>query len=206
MTTTAAPVYTYTYDHIHVRTKDPEGMAAFFETMFGARVLRLAAPFNGAPETLMRTAQPVAAVAWTERGSLLVTESDARTGRERTWLLGAGGATPRTLLDWRPGAGAERPGRPVRRPGVPSADSPVMQAGGRILLRGAGGRFLDRFDLTTLRTERLFDGGGAGAEALVAPLTADGSALLTRRAGGYFVRDTAAGTLQPLPGGAAGGR
>ena len=35
------PVYTYTYDHIHVRTKDPEGMATFFETMFGARVLRL---------------------------------------------------------------------------------------------------------------------------------------------------------------------
>ena len=24
------PVYTYTYDHIHVRTKDPEGMAGFF--------------------------------------------------------------------------------------------------------------------------------------------------------------------------------
>ena len=35
------PVYTYTYDHIHVRTKDPEGMASFFETMFGAKVLRL---------------------------------------------------------------------------------------------------------------------------------------------------------------------
>ena len=35
------PVYTYTYDHIHVRTKDPEGMARFFETMFGAKVLRL---------------------------------------------------------------------------------------------------------------------------------------------------------------------
>lgn len=172
----------------------------------GDRVLRLAAPFDGAPETLMRTAQPVAAVAWTERGSLLVTESDARTVRERTWLLGAGGATPRTLLDWRPGAGAERPGRPVRRPGIPSADSPVMQAGGRILLRGGGGRFLDRFDLTTLRTERLFEGGVADAEVLVAPLAADGSALLTRRAGGYFVRDTAAGTLQPLPGGAAGGR
>ena len=35
------PVYTYTYDHIHVRTKDPEGMASFFETMFGAKILRL---------------------------------------------------------------------------------------------------------------------------------------------------------------------
>lgn len=170
----------------------------------GAWVLRLAAPFDGAPETLMRTAQPIAAVAWTERGSLLVTESDAHAGRERTWLLDAGGATPRTLLDWRRGAATERPGRPVRRPGGPAAGSPVMQADGRILLRGGGGRFLDRLDLTTLRTERLFEGGGADAEVLVAPLAADGSALLTRRGVGYFVRDTAAGTLQPLPGVAAG--
>ena len=37
----STPVYTYTYDHIHLRTKDPEGMATFFETMFGAKVLRL---------------------------------------------------------------------------------------------------------------------------------------------------------------------
>ena len=43
-----APVYTYTYDHIHVRTKDPEGMASFFETMFNARVLRLIQS-DGAP-------------------------------------------------------------------------------------------------------------------------------------------------------------
>ena len=42
------PVYTYTYDHIHVRTKDPEGMAGFFETMFGAKVLRLIQS-DGAP-------------------------------------------------------------------------------------------------------------------------------------------------------------
>ena len=42
------PVYTYTYDHIHVRTKDPEGMARFFETMFGAKVLRLIQS-DGAP-------------------------------------------------------------------------------------------------------------------------------------------------------------
>ena len=46
--TTSAPVYTYTYDHIHVRTKDPEGMADFFETMFGATVLRLIQS-DGAP-------------------------------------------------------------------------------------------------------------------------------------------------------------
>ncbi len=42
------PIYTYTYDHIHVRTKDPEAMAGFFETMFGAQVLRLIQS-DGAP-------------------------------------------------------------------------------------------------------------------------------------------------------------
>jgi lactoylglutathione lyase len=30
----------YTWDHIHLRTKDPEGMAQWFERMLGAEVLR----------------------------------------------------------------------------------------------------------------------------------------------------------------------
>ena len=38
---TNTPAYIYTYDHIHLRTKDPERMASFFATMFGAKVLRL---------------------------------------------------------------------------------------------------------------------------------------------------------------------
>src|SRR3954463_11221108 len=29
-----------TFDHIHLRTPDPEGMAAWFETMLGAEVIR----------------------------------------------------------------------------------------------------------------------------------------------------------------------
>jgi catechol 2,3-dioxygenase-like lactoylglutathione lyase family enzyme len=31
---------TYTWDHIHLRTKDPEGMAQWFERMLGAEVIR----------------------------------------------------------------------------------------------------------------------------------------------------------------------
>src|SRR5262249_9725866 len=31
---------TYTYDHIHLRSPDPDRMARFFETMFGAEVTR----------------------------------------------------------------------------------------------------------------------------------------------------------------------
>jgi catechol 2,3-dioxygenase-like lactoylglutathione lyase family enzyme len=30
----------YTWDHIHLRTTDPEGMARWFETMLGAEVVR----------------------------------------------------------------------------------------------------------------------------------------------------------------------
>ena len=30
----------YTYDHVHLRSHDPETMARFFETMFGAEVTR----------------------------------------------------------------------------------------------------------------------------------------------------------------------
>ena len=29
----------YTYDHIHLRTKDPRGMAQYFEQMFDAKIL-----------------------------------------------------------------------------------------------------------------------------------------------------------------------
>lgn len=30
---------TYTYDHIHLRTKDPRGMAEYFEKMFDAKII-----------------------------------------------------------------------------------------------------------------------------------------------------------------------
>jgi lactoylglutathione lyase len=30
---------TYTYDHIHLRTRDPNGMAAYFNKMFDAKVI-----------------------------------------------------------------------------------------------------------------------------------------------------------------------
>ena len=171
----------------------------------GERVLGLAAPFDGTPETLVETEFRIAGIAWTETGLALVTEADQRTGRRRTLLLDGAGRTPRALLDWSPPAGAAAIGTPVHRPGGPPAGSAVMQDGDRILLIGGGARFLDRLDLTTLRAERLFESDAANGESVVAPLTTDGRLLLTRRrddggAAGYFLRDTTAGTSTPLPG------
>ena len=171
----------------------------------GSRVLGLAAPFDGTPETLIETELGLAGIAWTDSGLALVTEADERTGRRRTLLLDGSGPTPRTLLDWSPAAGPATAGTPVRRAGGSGGGGAVMQDGNRILLAGGGGRFLDRLDVDTLRAERLFESDEAEGESVVAPLTADGRTLLTRRlddAGeaGYFIRDTTDGTSTPLPG------
>ncbi len=174
----------------------------------GDRVLGLAAPFDGTPETLIDTELGFAGIAWTESGLALVTEADERTGRRRTLLLDPAGPTPRTLLDWSPAEGTAAPGTPVHRPGGPAASSAIMQDGDHILLTGDGARFLDRLDVTTLRAERLFESAEADGESLVAPLSADGRALLIRRSdgsgeAGYFIRDTTDGTSRPLPGASA---
>ena len=171
----------------------------------GNRILARAAPFDAMPATRLETAFGVAGIGWTESGLGLVTEVDEQTGRRRMSLLGGGAPAPRTLFDWRLEDGAATLPTPVRRPGGPTAGSAVMQDRDRILLIGDGARFLDRLDVTTLRMERLFESGDAGAESLVAPLVADGRLLLTRRrdAGGeadYFIRDTTDGTSTPLPG------
>ncbi len=171
----------------------------------GSRVLGLAAPFDDAPETLIETELGLAGIAWTESGLGLVTEADERTGRWRTLLLDGSGRTPRTLLDWSRVDGPAAAGTPVRRAGGPAGGTVVMQDGNRILLAGGGGRFLDRLDVNTLRAERLFESDEADGESVVAPLTADGRTLLTRRLddggeAGYFIRDTTDGTSTPLPG------
>lgn len=171
----------------------------------GGRVLALAAPFDGTPETLMETGFRIAGIAWTEGSLTLVTEADESTGRRRTLLLDPAAQAPRTLLDWRPVDGPAAAGTPVRRAGGPAGGGAVMQDGNRILLLGDGGRFLDRLDVDTLRAERLFESDEAAGESVVAPLTADGRTLLTRRLddgaeAGYFIRDTTDGTSTPLPG------
>jgi catechol 2,3-dioxygenase-like lactoylglutathione lyase family enzyme len=37
----------YTYDHIHLRTTDPEGTAEYYRTMFGAEVIETVQPDGG---------------------------------------------------------------------------------------------------------------------------------------------------------------
>ena len=170
------------------------------------RVLAHAAPFDGEPAEIARTEFRFGGIAWTEEGAALLTENDRRTRWTRTTLLDADGGR-RTLWDRSTEDRYAAAGAPVgvARPG----GRVVRQTGGAIYLTGAGASpdgdrpFLDRLDLATLRSERLFRSADDAYEAALAPLSDDGRLVLTRRETrteppNYFVRDLDAGDRRAL--------
>ncbi|MCY4029117.1 MAG: prolyl oligopeptidase family serine peptidase [Acidobacteria bacterium] len=172
------------------------------------RVLSLEAPFDGAPDELLRTEHRVTGVAWTEDGTALVDTADRATRWRRTWLLRAGAGDPRLVFDRSAEDAYADPGTPLRRPGRGTA-GPILQDGDHIYLTGRGASpegdhpFLDRFDIFTLDRERLFASPAGRYERAMAVLASDGGTLLTRRESrseppNYFVRDVAAGTERAL--------
>ena len=163
---------------------------------FRDKVMTLAAPFAGTPSELTKTEYRYTGVSFTEKGIALVSESDRATRRVRTWILEAG-AQPRKLWDRRQEDRYADPGTPVARGdnGTPAGGgggrggnrgAAILQNGDDIYLSGEGAGpegdrpFLDRLNLKTLATERLFRSDATSYETVVAPMTADAKALLTR--------------------------
>jgi dipeptidyl aminopeptidase/acylaminoacyl peptidase len=179
------------------------------------KVVALAAPFTGEAKTLIQTEARVGGrqggIDWTERGVALVTEFDRATRRTRTWLLepapaaGAGAAAPRKLWDRSAEDAYTNPGTPVTRPGHEA----ILQHGRDIYLTGAGASpegdrpFLDRLNLDSLQTERLFRCDATSYETLVALLSDDATRVVTQaetrtQPPNYFVRTLPAGDRTPL--------
>ena len=170
------------------------------------RVLAHAAPFDGEAAEIARTEYRFSGISWTADGTALLTENDRPTRWTRTTLLDADGGR-RTLWDRSTEDRYADAGRPlaVRRPG----GVVVRQIDGAIYLTGNGASpdgdrpFLDRLDLATLESERLFHSAGDAYEVPLAPLSDDGSLVLTRRETrteppNYLVRDLDADTAEPL--------
>ena len=170
-------------------------------------VFALDAPFDGEPRELTRTEYRFAGVAWTSDGTALVNEFDRETRWTRTSLLDVGGDEPRTLFDRSAEDRYGDPGFPSRRPGGGTAGSVVLQDGDSIYLVGRGASpegdlpFIDRLNLETLATERMFRSEPGTYETVVAVLSANGDSLLTRRESAteppnYFVTDTSTGSQE----------
>jgi dipeptidyl aminopeptidase/acylaminoacyl peptidase len=170
------------------------------------RVLSITAPFSGEPTELARTEFRYGGIVWTEDGTALLTENDRPTRWTRTWVLAAD-AEPRTLWDRSSEDRYANAGAPVTEPRP--GGRVIRQTGDAIYLTGSGASpdgdrpFLDRLDLRTFDTERLFRSADDAYETVAAVLSDDGGSLLTRRETrtdppNYQVRDTASGNARAI--------
>ena len=159
------------------------------------RVLTIKAPFAGEPTEVAKTEYRYGGAWFTDKGTILLTENDRASRSTRTWVLTSTWAQPRKLWDRKQQDTYSHPGTPLRRPGK----STVLQAGDSIYLTGAGASkvgdrpFLDRLNLATFQTERLFRSDDKSLETVVALLSDDAKRVITRaetatQPPNYFVR------------------
>ncbi len=151
------------------------------------KILTLKAPFAGEATEIARTEQRFAGFDWSEqRGVALLHEYDENKHWQRTFLADVDhpATKPAVLWDMSSDERYEDPGRPVYR-ALPSGQWVVRQEGGAIFLDGEGASvdgdrpFLDRFDLGTRTSVRLFRSDKTALEYFLTFSDATSRAFLT---------------------------
>jgi dipeptidyl aminopeptidase/acylaminoacyl peptidase len=122
------------------------------------------APFDGPVTELTKTEQRFSGIMWGEQpATALLREDDENKHWTRTFVVNVDDARqkPRLLWDHSTDEHYKDPGNPVFR-ALPNGAWVIQQSGGSIFLTGSGSSpegdrpFLDRLDLATQKTERLF--------------------------------------------------
>ncbi|HEX4901137.1 MAG TPA: prolyl oligopeptidase family serine peptidase [Pyrinomonadaceae bacterium] len=152
------------------------------------RVLMLKAPFNAAPTELYKTEQRFASMQFGEKAGLVfISDYDRDRRWTRTFMMNLDrNETPTMIWSRNVQDRYGDPGTPVTRL-LHGNMRAIVQDGDWILLNGAGASpegdrpFLDRFNLTTLKSERVFRSEGNNYEAVVGILSDDGKRFITRR-------------------------
>ncbi len=149
------------------------------------RLLSSKAPFAAEPAELHRTEHRLMNTAWLAGGGALITDMDRSRRWVRTVLL-QGTAAPKQIWSRSEQDRYGNPGTPQTATNA-SGHNVVRQSGNAIFLEGEGASpagdrpFLDRYDLVTGKTERLFHCDTEGYESVVEVLDDSGRRLLTRR-------------------------
>lgn len=176
------------------------------------RVCLWAAPFQGQPAVLIGLAERFAGLNWGSESLALVAETWWRTRHARAWLVDPSrpGAQPTPLYDRSSEDRYHDPGTPMLARTASGTWVLRLGEGGRCLyLRGDGASpegdrpFLDRFDLASRRTRRLWRSAAPHYETVLEILDADRGLLLTRREGvdeppNCFVRDLRRGAVRAV--------
>jgi len=169
------------------------------------RVMTLKAPFTAEPVEVAKTEFRFADASFTDSGTILLSEADRATRKVRTWVLNSSWSEPRKLWDRRQQDAYSNPGTPMLRPGKAT----IFQNADAIYLAGPGSSpegdrpFLDRLNLKTFATERLFRSEGSAYETVVTLMDDGAAKVLTRyesrtEPGIYTVRGLSGGTKQTL--------
>lgn len=153
------------------------------------RVLLLKAPFKAPPVEIIRTEQRFAGLSWSERPDIaLLHEYDHNRHWRKSFVVNVDDLAqkPRVLWDLSTEDRYGNPGWPVRRL-LANGSSVLRQDGDWIYLAGTGSSpdgdrpFLDRLDLGSLKSERLFRSDKASYERFLSFTGPDARALLTWR-------------------------
>ena len=153
-------------------------------------LMQQAAPFDTAPQKLMELAWRFSSVQWANDGLALVTENWWKTRDTRTWRIrpGAIESKPELLFSRKTEDQYANAGNPVielNQFGLPTLKlSPDDKA---IYLAGVGASpdgehpFLDKFDVTTKMSVRLFHSQAPYYEQVVGMLSDKGTSIITSR-------------------------
>lgn len=151
------------------------------------KLMTLSEPFTGKGEEVLRTEMRFAGLSFSEKkGIALVSEYDMNRQWYRSSLINPDDAkqAPKVLWDLSMNERYANPGNPVWRI-QPNGTYLVRQEGDFIFLSGNGSSpegdrpFLDRFNLRTLKTERLFRSGKTEYERFLAFTGKDSKAFMT---------------------------
>jgi dipeptidyl aminopeptidase/acylaminoacyl peptidase len=164
-------------------------------------------PMGGTAAPLLETEHRFAGVQWIEGGDLaLISDFDRDRRWIRTFLIKTGerGAAPRLLWDRSQDERYKHPGNPMSRV-LPSGAWVVLRQEDWIYLDGPGGSpkgdrpFLDRLNLRTLATERLFRSPAGTLESVVALVNPGAGTFITRRESPSVPPNLFLRTLAPPP-------
>ncbi len=181
---------------------------------FHDRLMMQSAPFQSDAVEWTKLEQRFSGLFQGENGMALVRDYDRNRRWVRTFMINAGRPGQEQKLIWERSIRDRYgdPGTPVMRT-LPNGAVVIRQSGDTIFLTGAGASpkgelpFLDRFDLKTLKAERLFHSADGTFEQVVDLISADGSRFITRYESpaeppNYFLRsagDTAKKALTSFP-------
>ena len=175
------------------------------------RLLALKAPFTGEPREVVKTEQRFSGLQFFEKGGrAFIEDSERQTRRVRTFQIEVDdpGQTPKLVWS-RNSAGPLQGSRHAHAQSAsPPAARVILQDGDNIFLTGLGAGpkgdhpFLDRYNLVTGKTERLFQCDDDHYEVVEALLDDHGTKFLTRRESpteppNYYVR-TADGKMTAM--------